>query len=593
MKIFNIKMLFFSIVLLIAGLTNSCTGNAVELIPDAPSNPATPSFSNLAISTDKAIYKPGDEVSFSMDISALPAGAKVRYKYLNTVVSEAAVSTPTWKWATPTTDFRGYIAEIYVSDNATERIYATIGIDVSSVWTKFPRYGFISKFDQLSDNEINSVVSNLNRLHINGLQFYDWQNEHHKPLPLTGAVPASSWQDIAGRTNYLSTIQKYISTAHAYKMKAMFYDLVYGAWDGAEADGVSKEWYLYMDNTHINRDFFALKAPFRSNLFLLDPSNTGWQNYMINEVKNVYKYLDFDGYHMDQVGDRATRYTYDGSFLNLANAFKPFIEAVKMAVPAKYNVLNAVAQFGQQGIATSSSDFLYSEVWSPSDTYGDLVSIIKQNNILCNNTKNTVLAAYVNYDLAKTSGNFNTASVLMTDAVIFAFGGAHIEIGEHLLYNEYFPSSSLAMKDELKKSLVNYYDFSVAYQNVLRDGGTFNTVNLLSTDSKMTTSAWPCRNGKVAVFGKKLDNAQVIQLINFSNSTTQLWRDNTGIQAVPTVIKDAKMVLTIENTVKKMWIASPDFLGGASRSLNFAQTGNKVSFILPELCYWDMVVIEY
>lgn len=578
---------------LIAGLTISCKENAPEVIPDAPSNLETPLFSNLTISTDKAIYNPGDDVTFSTDISALPAGVKVRYKYLNTVVSEAEVSTSTWKWATPSNDFRGYIAEVYATTNSIETIYATIGIDVSSVWSKFPRYGFISKFDLLSDNEINSVITTLNRLHINGLQFYDWQNKHHKPLPITGGVPATSWQDIGGRTNYFSTIQKYITAAHTYKMKTMFYDLVYGAWDGAETDGVSKEWYLYMDNTHINRDFFALKAPFQSNLFLLDPSNTAWQNYMIDEVKNVYKYLEFDGYHMDQVGDRGTRYKYDGSFLNLSNTFKPFIEAIKTSVPAKYNVLNAVAQFGQQGIATSSTNFLYSEVWSPSDSYTDLVSVIKQNNILCNNTKNTVLAAYVNYDLAKTSSSFNTPSVLMTDAVIFAFGGAHIEIGEHMLYNEYFPSSSLAMKDDLKKSLVNYYDFAVAYQNLLRDGGTFNTITVASTDSKMTTSDWPCRNGKVAVFGKKLDNTQVIHFINFSNSTTQLWRDNPGIQVKPTLIKDAKLVLTIENTVKKIWIATPDFLGGTSRSLNFTQLGNKVSFILPELQYWDMVVVEY
>ncbi|MFA5047298.1 MAG: glycoside hydrolase family 66 protein, partial [Paludibacter sp.] len=268
-------------------------------------------------------------------------------------------------------------------------------------------------------------------------------------------------------------------------------------------------------------------------------------------------------------------------------------DAIKTAIPVKYNVMNAVAQYGQQGIAESGTDFLYSEVWSPSDSYSDLVNIIKQNNILSNNTKNTVLAAYMNYDNANNPGYFNTPSILLTNSVIFAFGGDHLELGEHMLCKEYFPNNNLTMKDDLKKSLVNYYDFLVAYQNLLRDGGTFNTVSISSTDSKIGIEAWPASQGKVAVFGKKFDNKQLIHFVNFSNSTTQEWRDKNGIQVMPATIKDAKLLLTIPSTVKKIWVATPDFAGGASRQLNFNQVGNKVSFILPELRYWDMVVIEY
>jgi dextranase len=561
--------------------------------PNAPASVATPTYVNVSIATDKAVYKPGDNVTFTIDNSALPATAKVRYKNANTVISEANVTDSTWSWTTPTTDFKGYIAEIYTTVNNVETIYATIGIDVSSDWKKFPRYGFLSKFGILSTNEINGVISNLSRFHINGLQFYDWQNKHQKPLPMSGSVPASSWKDIGNRDIYFSTVEKYINAAHGCNMKALFYDLVYGAWDNAETDGVDKEWYIYTDNTHTNRDIFALSSPFLSNLNLLDPANTGWQNYMANETKNVYKYLAFDGYHMDQLGDRGTRYKYDGSFMNLSGSFKSYIDAIKAAAPEKYNVMNAVAQYGQQGIATSTSDFLYSEVWSPSDSYNDLVNIIKQNNTMSSNSKNTVLAAYMNYDKANTVGYFNTPSILMTNAVIFAFGGAHLELGEHMLCKEYFPNDNLAMKDDLKQSLVNYYDFLVAYQNLLRNGGTFNTITIASTDNKISLSAWPAAQGKVAVFGKKFDNSQVIHLINFTNSSTQQWRDKDGIQVMPALVKDANLLLTSDKTIKTIWIASPDVAGGASRKLNFAQVGNKVSFILPELRYWDMVVIEY
>jgi len=401
------------------------------------------------------------------------------------------------------------------------------------------------------------------------------------------------WKDIANRDTYFSTIQKYIVAAHNHNMKAMFYDLVYGAWNNAEADGVQKEWYIYTDNTHTNLDIFSLSSPFLSNIYLMDPSNSGWQQYFINQINTVYQYLNFDGFHMDQLGDRGSRYTYDGTYLNLSQTFEPFINAVHSANPQKYNVMNGVEQYGQQGMASAATDFLYTEVWSPSDSYGDLATLIKQNNILSNNTKNTVLAAYMNYDLANNKGYFNTPSVLMTNSVIFAFGGAHLELGEHMLGKEYFPNDNLSMKDDLKSSLVNYYDFLVAYQNLLRDGGSFNTIDISSTDKKMTISTWPAAAGSVAVFGKKVNSTQVIQFINFTNSKTQNWRDNTGIQVAPIIINDAKLVFTSATPVKKIWTASPDFIGGASRSLNFVQTGNKVSFILPELQYWDMVVVEY
>jgi dextranase len=590
----NISTLCF--LLVFAGLSLGCKKTSDDpgsTLPVPPVNQVTPLYSNINMATDKAVYNPGDEVTFTIDNSTLPASAKVRYKHFNTILSEAGITGSSWKWATPATDFTGYIAEVYSIDNSIETIYSTTGIDVSSSWKKFPRYGFLSRFTQLSDNEVNSVISKLNRYHINGLQFYDWHNKHHKPLPLSANAPAGSWKNISNTDIYFSTVKKYISSAHSFNMKAMFYNLVYGAWENADADGVQKEWYIFKDNTHTNKDFHPLSSPFLSNVYLLDPSNTSWQQYLEVQNKIIYQFLDFDGFHMDQLGDRGSRYTYNGTSLNLASTFKPFINSIKSDEPGKDIVMNAVAQYGQPGIAEASSDFLYTEVWSPSDSYNDLANLIKQNNTFSNNTKNTVLAAYMNYDMANAKGYFNTPSVLMTNAVIFAFGGSHLELGEHMLAKEYFPNDNLAMKDDLKKSLTSYYDFLVAYQNLLRDGGSFNDVSISSLDGKMSIADWPANQGYVACFGKKAGSRQVIHLINFKDSKTSNWRDNTGIQIAPALIKDSKLVFASDAAVKKIWVASPDIIGAASRTVNFAQKGNKVSFILPELKYWSMIVIEY
>lgn len=558
--------------------------------PGETSNEETPDFQNLDIRTDKAKYAPGEEVAFYLDNENLPSNATVYYKYLNQVIDKHPLENSSWTWSVPASDYTGYLVEI--ADEST--IYATIAIDVSSSWTKFPRYGFLSDYGQLSDDEIESVLNNLNRHHINGIQFYDWHNKHHMPLAVNGSEPAESWKNIGNDDVYLTTVEKYIAGAHDRNMSAMFYNLIYGAWNNAEQDGVDEEWYIYKDETHTNKDFIVLDSPpFLSNIFLLDPSNSQWQEYLLNENDKVYQHLDFDGFHMDQLGDRGESYTYEGTFFNLSETYKSFIEADHAAQPEKLRVMNAVNQYGQAGIAESPSDFLYTEVWDPHDTYADLSNIIKQNNVLSDNTKNTVLTAYVNYDLAEERGYFNTASVLMTNAVIFAFGGAHLELGEHMLGKEYFPNNNLDMKADLKTTLVSYYDFLTAYQNLLRDGGSFNSVNIFSIDDKLSLAEWPASQGFVATIGKQADKSQVIHFINFTDASTLQWRDNTGTQIIPALIKNAQMEMSVSGTVLGVWTASPDIIGSASRSINFIQEGSKLRFTLPELKYWSMVVIEF
>ncbi len=584
------KKIFYSVVVIV--VLFGCKPEEI-LPPDAPENPATPSYNHMNISSDKAAYNPGDEVSFTIESSTLPATARARYKYLGEVIAEADIPGSTWTWKTPADDFRGYMVEVFDGVEGAETIYTTIAVDVSSDWTRFPRYGFLSDYSQLSSETINGVLDNLCRHHINGLQFYDWHNKHHMPLPLNGSTPASSWKDIINKDVYFNTVKSYIDAGHDRNMRSMFYNLIYGAWSDAESDGVSAEWYVYTDNTHTNRDFHPLSSPFLSNIYMLDPSNTNWQNYILNENQVVYEHLDFDGFHMDQLGNRGTRYKYDGSSLNLSQTYEAFINATEADAPGKQNVMNAVNQYGQQGIANAATDFLYTEVWSPNDTYKDLANIIRINDTYGGGGKNTVLAAYVNYDMANSEGYFNTASVLMTDAVIFAFGGSHLELGEHMLGKEYFPNDNLAMKADLIQALVKYYDFMTAYQNLLRDGGSFNLVSVSSLDGKITPGKWPVSSGTVAVIAKKKEKLQILHLVNFKDSQTDQWRDNDGIQAAPGLVKDAKILFTSEGVVKKIWTASPDMIGGASRILNFEQEEDEVAFTLPELKYWSMVVIEY
>ena len=67
---------------------------------------------------------------------------------MDKVVSEQAAVGTTWTWTAPATDYTGYLVDVYrTKENGTEVILGTIAVDVSSDWTRFPRYGFVATFD--------------------------------------------------------------------------------------------------------------------------------------------------------------------------------------------------------------------------------------------------------------------------------------------------------------------------------------------------------------------------------------------------------------------------------------------------------------
>lgn len=561
---------------------------------DTKNNPITygDTYLSVDITTDMSVYKPGETVRFTL--KEKPSGnPKVRYSHLGKVIKEEELQGTSWSWIAPAEDFKGYMVDIYEDDGKEERIYNTIAVDVSSDWTKFPRYGFLSSYGDLSKTQIGKNIEFLNRYHINGVQFYDWMHDHHRPLAGTVDNPLSQWPDLIGRTNYLSTVKSYIDAIHGRGMKAMFYNLAFGALSNAAADGVEEEWYIFKDANRSVKDSHHLDSPFRSSIYLTNPANNAWQNYLIARHNDVYRVFDFDGYHIDQLGNRGAVYDYDGNLLNLEETYAPFITAMKQSRPDKRLVMNAVSQFGQSYISQNEVDFLYTEVWDESKTFGELANVILENNAYSDNKKQTVLAAYVNYAKSSSSGYVNAPGVLLTNAVIFSFGGAHLELGEHYLANEYFPNSNLQMKKELKEALVCYYDFLVAYQNLLRDGGEFASFNVQSANNRARFENWPASQGTVAVTGKRFTDKEVIHLLNFSDANSMAWRDTNGTQKEPLAIIGAEIKVTVNRPVKKIWFASPDINGGAARTLDFTQAENEVGFTLPSLKYWDMLVLEY
>lgn len=551
------------------------------------------------ITTDKACYAPGSVVTFKA--STLPDNALVRYRHGDEVIQEQNLASTSWTWTAPSKDFTGYLVDIYkMTGDNEETVLGTIAVDVSSDWTVFPRYGFVATFDgsKLASGVIESEMEFLNRCHINGVQFQDWHYKHHWPLGGTRDNLLDVYTDIANRSVYTSVVKKYIQVQHDYGMKSIFYNLCFGALDDAAADGVKEEWYIFKNSGRSDKDFHGLPSSWKSDIFLVDPGNEEWQAYLAERNDEVYSNLDFDGYQIDQLGYRGDRYDYNGNAVNLPKGYASFINAMKKRHPSKRLIMNAVASYGASQICgTGNVDFCYNEVWGDEADFSHLYNIIKANDVYSNHSLRTVFAAYMNYDKAdRETGYFNTPGVLMADAVMMALGGAHLELGDHMLSREYFPASPLAMSEELRTAIIRYYDFSTAYQNYLREFSSQNetSVQMSCSDAskKISINAWPPKEGGITTYSKKVGNATVINMLNFRNIDNLSWRDLNGERPAPRLTLNTPVTLTYSTKVNKIWVASPDSHAGAVQELAFKQSGNTVTFTVPSLKYWTMIVVE-
>lgn len=547
------------------------------------------------LSTDKACYAPGEAVSFSLN--ALPEGkATIRYQHLGKTISEQTLSSLTWTWQPPTEDYQGYMAELHGVSDGKDTIYSTIGIDVSSNPARFPRNGFLSSYGNMSKKDIETVMNDLNRYHINYVQFQDWHWKHHHPLGGSATQPMDVWTDIISRNCYRSTVQGYIDEAHKHGMLTLYYNLLYGVLEDYQSDGVSSEWLVYTDKQHRNPDKHPLGSPFKSSIYIANPHNADWCNYISARNDEVFAVFNFDGWQIDQLGGRGTIYDYNGANVDLPSAFGNFINKMKADQPTKSLVMNAVGQYGQQGqIASAPVDFCYTEVWDHSNTNGYAIfSDIITNNYDWSNGKQTVLAAYLNYQYGrKGRGWFNTPGIIMGTAAAMAWGGTILQMGEHMLCNEYFPHDNLSMSGELKRAMIAYYDFTVAYENLLREGDNSTWFGVDATSSKAIFNQWPPVKNQIATVGRHVGERDAIHMLSYRNATHLDWCDTNGDQGEPDLINDMDVTISLSRQPVRVWFASPDYLQGAAIEMDFDYANGQLTLVLPAIKYYSMIVCEY
>ncbi|MBT2723737.1 glycoside hydrolase family 66 protein [Bacillus sp. ISL-46] len=574
------------------------------------------------VNTDKARYNPGQSVEIFVDLlnktgANFSGNVTLYFRYLGSqadtdqvksiTLAENEAKTLTYSWTPPPNDYRGYLVEVWVRDDTGTIIDSgSTAVDVSSTWTKYPRYGYVSEFSDTTDSA--KKTWELKNYHINGLQFYDWQWKHHIPNP----DPSHAyWQDIGNRWISRNTVNSYIDNAHSYNMKAMNYNLINGAFDNYWNDGVQVAWGLFKDSNGNydpgRQDAHPLENGWAtSKIYLSNPANTDWQNYINLKESEVFKNFAFDGWHIDSLGPRGDLYDWNRNHINLEDTYGSFINAAKASL-GKDIVFNSVEAYGQDQASKSNADFVYSELWdgNPSnDDYADLVKLVEKSKALSN--KSVVFAAYMNRNYSKTTPaetkrNFNDSSIRLADAAIFAAGASHIELGDggYMLSDEYFPNKNLIMTDSLKKAMGNYYNFLTAYENLLRDNIVKGSNKITLTDQVNFPSSTDGEAGKIWTFAKSKNGYDIVHLINLMNNTSTKWRDDNGDYPAPNVQENIPVKIYYDGTLSsnaKVWWATPDFENGKANSLSYTKgsdsQGNYISLTVPKLHYWDMVWIE-
>jgi dextranase len=567
---------------------------------------------------EKARYAPSDPVRLIVELDGKPEGTEQIEATLWRLGKPAgqcglirltpdSAATQTLHCTLPHEDYQGYLATVRLTGADGRALdQRQTALDVSSDWKRFPRYGYLAHYSASEGAQPQEWIRELNRFHINGLQFYDFQFRHDQPLAGTVAHPAASWKDIAQRTVDGAIVKDLIDQAHRRNMMAMAYNASYSAYDDAFTrahDPLPLQWGIWDTPGGPRTAATAKSLPLRAaawstdRLYYMNPNDPGWQQYLFGQMHNLFEVYPFDGWHIDTFGEKGG-FAYDGSYVDFISGFRPYIDRASSTLK-KRMVFNAVGTLGQDRIARSAADFVYSELWEDQETFAGILVTAEQVHFA--NPKDAfVMAAYVNK--APENGpvpaekQFNMPSVLLTDAAIFALGAAHIELGDgdRMLSSEYFPADGrLAVSPALHEALRHYYDYLTAYENYLRDGVEPCAVEVKVLDHTTNPLAVP---DTIWTIARRKDEVTVIHLINLLGSNDPHWRDVHMTRPEPPPLENLRVQVSSLEDVRSAGWASPDSDGGQFHSIPFQvrKDGEStwIEFTLPKLHYWDTIFLS-
>ncbi len=545
-----------------------------------------------SIAYAKSFFKPGEAVKVTVGLAAeqlaaggtgQPAVLVASFRSLNQQLAEVrqeislapGPQSVELSWLPPAAAPHGYGLDLSLEAGGQTLATASSAFDVLESWTQAPRYGFLSDFFP-GRTDAGETMADLTGYHVNGLQFYDWMYRHDQFL--TDQEP---YTDLFGRVLSIQTVKSLIDAAHQRNIAAMPYTAVYGA--SLDFFQAHPEWDMYnADGTpHV---FIEGKMGYMD----MRP-DSGWTKHLLGQFADILARTAFDGIHLDQYGDPKVAFDAQGNLYNLAQPMADMINATHAVVDKARPqggtvVFNAVGNWPIETVAPAREDIVYIEVWSPYTYFTNLHQLIAQAQTLGKN-KPVVLAAYIDPS--------QEANARLMDAIIFASGGGHIALGEKdgYLADPYFPKYK-TLSPELSTALKRYIEFTIRYEDVFGPA------------AREATPAWMNR---ITVAGKKGSPSMLynmvyplvrengsftaINLVNMLGLSHGEW--NQAVEP-PTLLGASSVEVSgVSRTVKQVYFATPDGADIGLRPLAFSQQDGILRLELPELNYWDMILIEW
>jgi hypothetical protein len=353
--------------------------------------------------TDKARYSPGQPVTVTAEVtgsgpvnfSLVHLGSVVR----TGTVQATSAGTVTWDVTPPTTDFTGYMVHADAGGTSTQT-----AVDVSSNWTKFPRMGYLDEYSAgMTATERQKLVKDLSdKYHLNALQFYDWMWRHETPIKRnSNGDLADTWTAWNGDVIAPATVAGLVDASHNTNIAALPYSMSYAALEGYETHGVSADWRLKYRSDDTDWKFMMLPGRPDTTLSIMDPTNPNWRQHITDEYKDQIDTLGFDGTHLDQLGNWGNGASdggmkdVSGNPVDIPIGFKDLIADTKTKT-GKPVGFNAVDGFAGSTLASSGSDYLYTELWENHETYAQVQSYLADQRT-ASGGKAAVTAAYLNY----------------------------------------------------------------------------------------------------------------------------------------------------------------------------------------------------
>lgn len=441
------------------------------------------------------------------------------------------------------------------------------------------RYGFVASY--VPGRDPREVTDLVRRLHLTGVQFYDWAFRH---ADLLGG--GDQYRDPLDQPVSLETVRRLVAAVQQHGADAFGYAAVYAVGND--------EWQDWEHAAVLQ----AGGAPYALGSFLqlVDPAASDWLDHLATDLAASAAAVGFAGFHLDQYGYPKRALRRDGTQVDLSDSFATMLATLRERLPSSRLVFNQVNDFPTWRTAASPQDAVYIEPWHPHDTLGDLARTVTRARGLAG-PKPVVMAAYQSVYTRADAAAADRATAL-TMATLFSHGATQLLAGEadRILVDPYYVRNQVASAPT-QDLLRRWYDFLVEHDEILMSPSaadvTYSYAGEYNDECDVTFPEVACENepteGSVWRRIVEVDGRLVLHLINLRDQQDTSWDE-----AREPITPVTGGVLRFRRTgdAPRVRVADPDgegYLVDVPVEVN----GEHGVAALPPLQVWQVVLVDH